>query len=98
MVNVFVKPLRRPFRGIQVLVDTGVFHNQRVACFPVDTAAVMHVVSPALQHIKYRAVHMAMTLAIAAWRKAIDMALNRLRHLSRAGIDDLFAEILRAAF
>ena len=52
----------------------------------------------AFQHIEHRAVHVAVALTVAAGREAIDVALDRLGDLGRTGIDDLLAEILRAAF
>ncbi len=69
---------------VQVLVDAGVLDDQRIARFPIEAAAVVDVVALALQDIEDGAVHVAVLLAVAAGREAVDMGLDRLRDLRRA--------------
>src|SRR5947199_62630 len=86
--DVFDEALWRAFHrhlarlnDVQLLMNTGIFHDHRIAGFPVDPPAIMDVMALALEDVKYRAIHVAMSLAVAARRETIDVTLNRLRDL-----------------
>src|ERR1700674_5213829 len=81
-----------------MLMHAGILDDQCIPRLPIEAAPIMDIVTLPFQDIEDRAVHMAVALAVAAGRETIDMRLDGLRHLRRAWIDHLLAEILWSAF
>src|SRR5262249_48872726 len=63
---------------VEMLMYARAFDDHDIARLPLDAAAVMDIVTAALEHIEHGAVEMPMLLAVGAGRIAFDMGLDRL--------------------
>ena len=73
---------QRPSRPVRVVVEmlvyAGIFHGYYIARLPVIADAIVDLMSPAIEDVKYSLVHMAMFVRFPAWRQDNIMGIKDL--------------------
>src|SRR5262249_42107598 len=80
-----------------VLMDATVLHDHHIAGLPGDMPAIVHVMAAALEHVEYRAVEVAVLLAVGPRRVGLDMRFHRLDNAGRLRTDHALAALAGAA-